>query len=358
MADEKKKPGGPKKDDKKPSGGGSGGGFPGGLALLIAIIVAIVYLTYLLSGRSFFGDDLTAPPTLSDISANLGGASHLAPGDTVANLREVVVRRNLADAAPLGTQAAGARGTLVEGPETAFGRNWWFVDYRGAPDGWVESSQITDRTVVATATNAPSLAVGFLRPIFVALCFVLAAAIVWIWWKKRDAEAVVEKRKEEERRSYLARKGLAASVPAPAATPPEGSLDGLPVNLPTGLLPEGWLDRRAAVATTSRPAEPERWRHAKVLLTSTSQSDWRQAIIEADIILEEMLRAIGYDGTTIGDMLKNVEPSDFATIEKAWDAHKVRNQIAHRGSDFTVTRQDAQSVLNKYEDVFREFNYI
>jgi hypothetical protein len=75
-------------------------------------------------------------------------------------------------------------------------------------------------------------------------------------------------------------------------------------------------------------------------------------------MLEDMLRAIGYDGVTIGDMLKNVDPADFVTLDKAWEAHKVRNQIAHRGMDFRVDRNDAERVIRLYEEVFGEFHYL
>lgn len=102
----------------------------------------------------------------------------------------------------------------------------------------------------------------------------------------------------------------------------------------------------------------ERWDHAIAHLNSANASDWRLAIIEADIMLDEMLRAQGYSGDSIGDMLKGVEKSDMLTLDAAWEAHKVRNQIAHAGSDYYLTEREAKRIMALYESVFKEFKII
>ncbi len=102
----------------------------------------------------------------------------------------------------------------------------------------------------------------------------------------------------------------------------------------------------------------ERWAHIESLMESGSPSDWRQAILEADIILDEMLARQGYVGDGIADKLKQVEPSDFSTLQSAWEAHKVRNQIAHEGSSFNLSETLARRTIAHYESVFREFGFI
>lgn len=93
-------------------------------------------------------------------------------------------------------------------------------------------------------------------------------------------------------------------------------------------------------------------------MTSDNPAEWRLAIIEADTLLEEMVKKMGYEGTTLGEMLKNIEPSDFTTLNDAWEAHKIRNQIAHQGSSFLLTKREAKRVVQLYEKVFREFDII
>lgn len=93
-------------------------------------------------------------------------------------------------------------------------------------------------------------------------------------------------------------------------------------------------------------------------IKSDNPSDWRLAILEADIMLEEMLDKMGYPGQTLGERLKMVERSDFDTIDMAWEAHKIRNEIAHSGSDFALSKELAERAITMFENVFREFKYI
>jgi len=75
-------------------------------------------------------------------------------------------------------------------------------------------------------------------------------------------------------------------------------------------------------------------------------------------MLEQMLDNAGYVGASIGDKLKTANPASFTTVQDAWDAHRVRNEIAHAGSDFVLTKRVAQETIIKYERVFREFGVI
>lgn len=101
-----------------------------------------------------------------------------------------------------------------------------------------------------------------------------------------------------------------------------------------------------------------RWLHIESLINGASPSEWRQAIIEADIMLDDMLTKQGYVGESIGEKLRAVEPSDFNTLNDAWEAHKVRNQIAHEGSAFDLSDTLAQRTIARYEAVFREFGML
>ncbi len=109
--------------------------------------------------------------------------------------------------------------------------------------------------------------------------------------------------------------------------------------------------------TSGQAIHNKRWEKVVAYLESDNQSDWKQAIIEADTLLDEMVAAMHYPGENLGERLKNVEPSDFLTLQDAWDAHKIRNQIAHQ-TDFTLTRREARRVMELYERVFREFEFI
>ncbi|MEX0933710.1 MAG: hypothetical protein WD003_00395 [Candidatus Paceibacterota bacterium] len=109
------------------------------------------------------------------------------------------------------------------------------------------------------------------------------------------------------------------------------------------------------VSETRRSA---RWGKVMDHLDSLHEADWRLGILEADNMLGEILDSMGYVGDTIGEQLQAIEPSDFRTLNQAWEAHKVRNKIAHEGAEFALSKREAQRVTNLFKEVFEEFHYI
>ena len=106
------------------------------------------------------------------------------------------------------------------------------------------------------------------------------------------------------------------------------------------------------------PVVNKKWQEVQAHINSTNPSDWRLAILEADIMLDTVLDKMGYQGDSIGDKLKGIDKSEFTTIDAAWEAHKVRNQIAHEGSDYLLNERDAKKTVDLYRRVFEEFFYI
>ena len=102
----------------------------------------------------------------------------------------------------------------------------------------------------------------------------------------------------------------------------------------------------------------ERWEHIQELVASPNTSDWRLAIIEADTVLEGLLAARDIPGNSIGERLKNMSPGDLGSIQAAWEAHLVRNRIAHEGSDFELSNRDARRTIQLYEVVFQELGFV
>jgi len=108
----------------------------------------------------------------------------------------------------------------------------------------------------------------------------------------------------------------------------------------------------------AKKTENKKWVKVKEHASSANPSDWRLAILEADILLGDLLTKLGYKGEGIGEQLKSVERIDFQTLDLAWEAHKIRNSIAHEGSDFVLSPNEAKRVIGLFEEVFKEFRYI
>ncbi len=111
-------------------------------------------------------------------------------------------------------------------------------------------------------------------------------------------------------------------------------------------------------ASSEELVSRNRWKNVIDYVESENPGNWRLAIIEADIMLDELLFSLRLPGNTIGDKLKAVEPSDFLSLNEAWEAHKARNMIAHEGQDFLLNQREARRIISLYEMVFKEFEVI
>ncbi len=111
-------------------------------------------------------------------------------------------------------------------------------------------------------------------------------------------------------------------------------------------------------APAAGTAGEARWREVMRHIEADDANSWRQAIMEADIMLDDVVTNLGYTGDGVGEKMKQIARSDVNTIDDAWEAHKVRNRIAHDGSDFNISHRDARRVINLYEGVFKELGYI
>jgi len=108
---------------------------------------------------------------------------------------------------------------------------------------------------------------------------------------------------------------------------------------------------------TERTSNP-RWHYILTLIESSNESDWRVAIIEADTMLEEILREKGFTGETLSELLEAARESGYATIQNAWDAHLIRNQIAHQGSSYPLSQVEGRRTIKLYQNFFEEVRVI
>lgn len=136
-----------------------------------------------------------------------------------------------------------------------------------------------------------------------------------------------------------------------------GALDASGVENGGGNQGEGVLGGNGKIVLNNS-GENKKWVDIERHMASMNPSDWRMAILEADILLYDMLDQMGYEGDTIADKLKVIEPSDFNNLDSAWRAHKVRNTIAHEGASYEMSHEQAKNTIDLYRKVFEEFYFI
>jgi len=117
-------------------------------------------------------------------------------------------------------------------------------------------------------------------------------------------------------------------------------------------------EEKAKASDGSGNFRNERWEHVLEYLSSSNPSDWKLAVLEADTMLEDLTDQMELSGENLGERLKVADREKFKTLDDAWEAHIIRNKIAHEGSQFDLSQHEANRVITLYENVFREFGHI
>jgi len=120
------------------------------------------------------------------------------------------------------------------------------------------------------------------------------------------------------------------------------------------IIKTGWfalrVDRiRDVILKTDMPKKRavSAWAAVQKHFFAGNANDLKVAIMEADNILNDALRYAGIRGINLGDRLKHVKQSQIPNLEDVWEAHKVRNEIAHETS-FPLKRDTAERALEAY----------
>lgn len=96
-----------------------------------------------------------------------------------------------------------------------------------------------------------------------------------------------------------------------------------------------------------------RWEEIQKHLNSTKEAEWKFAVIEADSLIDYILKSAGYPGDTMGDRLKNINKTQIVTLDGLWEAHKIRNRLAHDPNYF-LRYGEAKRAVQLYEKVLKE----
>ena len=108
---------------------------------------------------------------------------------------------------------------------------------------------------------------------------------------------------------------------------------------------------------TDRTTNP-RWKYIQTLIESPNESDWRISILEADTLLEESFKTGGIEGNTMAELLEEAKTNGYPNIQGAWDAHLIRNKIAHEGQDFPLTQIEGRRIIKLYQNIFEDLKVI
>ena len=104
-------------------------------------------------------------------------------------------------------------------------------------------------------------------------------------------------------------------------------------------------------------ASQSRWEEILRHVDSAKEAEWKFAIVEADKLVDDLLKSSGYIGDTMGDRLMNIEKGQIATLEGLWEAHKIRNKLVHDVNYF-LRQAEARRAVQLYENTLRELGAV
>jgi|GEM_PF-304508 hypothetical protein len=102
----------------------------------------------------------------------------------------------------------------------------------------------------------------------------------------------------------------------------------------------------------SKKQAQESWGRIQEYFYRGGDSDLKVAILEADKLLNDALREAGVMGIQLGDRLKKANAGQIPNLNELWQAHKLRNQIAHE-PNFRLKRDLAEKALGIYEEALK-----
>lgn len=95
------------------------------------------------------------------------------------------------------------------------------------------------------------------------------------------------------------------------------------------------------------------WAKITARLETGLESEYKLAIIEADSMLNDILKRMGFGGETLGERLEKLTVAILPNLKQIWEAHKIRNNIVH-DPDYRLTLDEARRVLDIYEQALRD----
>jgi hypothetical protein len=100
-----------------------------------------------------------------------------------------------------------------------------------------------------------------------------------------------------------------------------------------------------------------KWSKIKKRLKKGWEAELKLAIIEADNLLDEVLKNMGYPGNTLGERLDQIDINVIDNLDEVWRAHRIRNNIVH-DPDYYLSLNEAEEAIEIFEKTFKKLELL
>ncbi|MDP3880976.1 MAG: hypothetical protein Q8Q32_02250 [bacterium] len=101
------------------------------------------------------------------------------------------------------------------------------------------------------------------------------------------------------------------------------------------------------------PRIVKQWDAIAARANTRTAENIRLAVMEADALVDFFLKDAGYEGDHFADRLGKIRSSEIRNLERVWQAHRVRNDIAHTPG-YSLHDKVAQETLTAFRDFLIE----
>ncbi|MBR3319684.1 hypothetical protein IKG20_00015 [Candidatus Saccharibacteria bacterium] len=92
-------------------------------------------------------------------------------------------------------------------------------------------------------------------------------------------------------------------------------------------------------------------------LTRDNRQSYNMAVVECDKLLNKALMEMGLPGRTMGERMKKCGKETFSQTNAVWNAHRLRNQIAHEPG-FKLEYHQAKHAVAIYKQALKDLGAI
>ncbi len=99
------------------------------------------------------------------------------------------------------------------------------------------------------------------------------------------------------------------------------------------------------------------WKHILKHLSGRKEERWKQAVLDADKVLDELLKISGYHGAHLTERLDNITSAQITNIDELRQAHETA-KIIKKDPDFAFSKTEAEENVYIYRKVFKELRLL
>ena len=99
------------------------------------------------------------------------------------------------------------------------------------------------------------------------------------------------------------------------------------------------------------------WQALLLRLETGRQEEYKLALIEADTMLDQTMKRVGYAGETLNEKLQKISLVILPNAKEVQEVHAMRDTIVH-DPNFVLTLDQAKRAMNVYQKAFEDLDLI